>query len=369
MKKKIVISANSSWNIKNFRLSLIEELKENYDLFILAPFDNYTEKFVDENVKFFDLKINKRGINFIQEILLIINYFKILYSIKPDLYIGYTIKPNIYGNIVCSFLKIKSISNITGLGSVFISKSFFTSIIRIIYKISLKFSNKVIFQNISDLNYFVNNKIISYKKSMLISGSGVDTIKFNYNKNLIGKKIKFLYAGRILHEKGIFELIDSIKYIKKKYVNTEFTIIGSYENNRINLIKNSHVQNWKKSKLFNFLDHKDNIINDIKNCNCVILPSYREGLPMFLLEAISIGRPVLTSNVPGCRDIVTDGYNGFLFESKNTLDLIDKIIKFINLDQEKVIEMGIKGRKLAEKKFDKGIINSQFSKLIYKLIN
>ena len=369
MKKKIVISANSSWNIKNFRFSLIDKLINKYEIYILAPKDEYTEDILKKNINFYDLNINRRGVSLFQELILIYNYFKLLNKIKPDLYIGYTIKPNIYGNIVCYILNIKSITNITGLGSVFISKSFISYIVRFLYKITLKFSNAVIFQNNYDLNYFLKNNIATLNNSFLIKGSGVDTDKFIYSNNVLGKKIKFLYAGRILHEKGFFELMDSISYIKSEFNNIEFTIIGSYENSRNNLVKKSQLDKWKKSNIAKFIDYKENIIDDLQKCNCVILPSYREGLSMFLLEAISSGRPALVSDVPGCNDIIQNGYNGFLFKPKNSIDLTDKIIKFINLNPKKILEMGINGRKLAENKYDKSIINFQLSKIIYKLID
>ena len=331
MKKKIIISANSSWNIYNFRIPLINELTKKYDVIILSPSDIYTDRILSFKTKYYNIKISRRGLNFLKEIKLIYNYYKLLKLIKPDLYIGFTIKPNIYGNFVCRILNIKSVNTFTGLGSVFLTKSLINYFIKLFLKISLFFANKIIFQNIHDLNYFVKKKIVTLNKTVVIPGSGVNISKFKYSTNTFTKKFKFLFAGRLIHEKGIFELIEAIKILKKENLNLEFTIIGSLEISSTNFLKQAHLDSWKKLNIVNFIEHKNDILNDLVNTNCVVFPSYREGLSMFLLEAISVGRPIITSNVPGCNDIVYDGYNGLLFEPRNTKDLIMKIKKIYKL--------------------------------------
>jgi glycosyltransferase involved in cell wall biosynthesis len=364
--KKIILSSNSSWNIYNFRIPLIEELNKTFEVLIVSGDDLYTKKLKNLGYKVVNINISESGTSIFADLLLIIQYYKILNKYKPDYFFGFTIKPNIYFNISSFFSKVKNINTITGLGTAFLNNNYLNFFITKLYKFSLIKSQYVIFQNSDDLSLFINKKIILNSKAKIINGSGVDINFFKFTINHLNKpkNYQFLYIGRLIFDKGLKELIEAIVNIKKRYPQIKFNFIGSFSSKNLSSINKEYVYQLNKKKLINYIGYKEDVRKDIENSNCVILPSYREGLPKSLLEAASMGRPIIASNVPGCKEIVIDKYNGFLCKVKDSIDLEKKILDFINLDKKKIIEMGINSRKLVENKFQQNIIMKSYLNLI-----
>lgn len=359
---KIVISSNSSWNIYNFRLGLIKELlNKNHELYLAVKSDKFAKNLEKLGCNIIDLNISPRSRSIFSNLKIINKYFKIFKNIKPDFYLGFTIKPNILGNIAAFFFNIKIINNVTGLGTTFIKKNYLTLLIIVLYFFAFKKSNKVFFQNNNDLNLFLKLKIINKKKCSVIPGSGINYKNYKYENNYkIDNKIKFLYFGRMLVDKGLNELINVSKEIKKNYTNVSFELIGEFENSKENLVlKNTIIQNHNLGNII-YREFKENIHKYIINSDCVILPSYREGLPRSLLEAAMFKKPVITTDVPGCNEIVKNNFNGLVCKSKNSQSLYDSVLKFIKLDKNIKIKLGNNNYKFIKRNYDENLVIAKY---------
>jgi len=365
--KKIYIVSNSTWNIINFRKHLIEKLQcLNYDITISAPKDRF-HKFIDLNkYSFVPIKYNRKSENIISNLKIILFYFREFIHKKPDFIFLYTIKPNIFASIssLLIFRKVKYYNFITGIGTTYFENSFKKKLILYLYRIALINTQKVIFQNKSDQKYFVNQKIIPEYKSLIISGSGVDTKFFKYSniKDKDLNNLNFLCISRIISQKGILELIKAAKLIYKDFKTIQFTLIGSPDiENKSFINLNSLI---KSNININHIDHTDNVFEYIKSCDCFILPSYREGTSRSILEAASVGRPIIATDVPGCNNIVKNNINGYLCKPKDHFSLYKSIHKMIYTNFSTRKYMSLNSRKIAEKHFDINIINNQIIKLL-----
>tara|TARA_S200000501_G_C20769712_1_gene720003 strand:+ start:15 stop:1172 length:1158 start_codon:yes stop_codon:yes gene_type:complete len=366
---KIIISSNSSWNILNFRKNLINFfLKDKNKLLILSKKDFSFKNLKKLKVKFIEIPINRKSFSPFDDLRLILYFLKIFYFEKPDFFLGFTHKINIYGAFVANVLNIKSIINVTGLGTAFIKNTFFTKIVTLFYKIALGKNNITLFQNRDDRNFFIKKKLVKKKNSFLIPGSGIDLKKYSVVKNKKNKKnINFLFIGRLIKDKGIIEFINAAKEIKKNSkIKVTFSVIGFVDEKNRTSISYSEYLKFKNEKILNFLGHKNDIRKYLTNSDCVVLPSYREGLPRVLLESSAMGIPAITTNVPGCREVVTDKYNGFLCKAKSKKSLKKVMYKFLNLNYKKRLIMGQNSRKKAENYFNEKIVFEKYKKLMYQ---
>jgi len=367
---KIIISSNSSWNILNFRKNLIKFfLKEKNNLLILSKKDSSIKNIKKLKVKFLEIPINRKSFSPFDDLKLILYFLKIFYIEKPDFFLGFTHKINIYGALAAKILNIKSIINVTGLGTAFIKNTIFTILVTLFYKIALGKNNVTLFQNKDDRNLFIKKKLVKKKNSFLIPGSGIDLKKYTFSKKKINKKnINFLFIGRLLKDKGIIEFINAAKQIKiNKKMNVTFSIIGSIDSKNSSSISYNDFLKFKNEKILNFLGQKKNIKKYLIKSDCVVLPSYREGLPRVLLECSAMGIPAITTNVPGCREVINDGYNGFLCQAKSEKSLLKAMYRFLNLNYKKRLIMGQNSRKKAETYFNEKIVFERYKKLINQL--
>jgi len=333
---KIVFFSNSSWSIYNFRKNLIKKLiKKGFSVYILSSKDKSTKKLKNLGCKFFEIKISNNSINILEDIILLFNIYKNLKKIDPDYILNFTIKPLIYGTFISNLINIKSICMMTGLGTIFTKKNYITLIVILLYKISYFNVYKVIFQNKDDKKKFLQLDITSEKKSILSPGSGVDLNHFSFKKNIIKKKTKFLFFGRLLKEKGIREFISVAKKVNQLKLDCEFQIVGNFDKNNPSSISENEIKEFKKYKNNKFADFKSDVRDVIKWSNCVVLPSYREGTPRGLLEALSIGRPIITTNAIGCREVIKHGKNGFKIKIKDANSLFLAIKLFHKQSKKK----------------------------------
>jgi len=358
---KVLIVLNSSWQAYNFRFNLARALKLNgYDVVFLAPYDKKYSELLKQEFKFYNIDIDPKGINPIADIKTMFSMYRLFRSLNPSIVLNFTIKPNIYSSLVARIMNIKSISNISGLGTLFINKSIVTQIAKILYKIALNFNTKVFFQNNDDKLLFIEHKLIKKNKTDLLPGSGVDLNKFipiiNHNDGIF----KFLVIARLLKDKGIMEFVDAIKIINKKYYNVEFQLLGAVGVANKTAISQSELDTWIKEGLLNYLGTTDSVQEIIAKCDCVVLPSYREGTPRSLLEACSMGKPIITTNVAGCKDVVDDGINGYLCKVKSAKDLAIKMEMMINLSNDQRKKMGQLGRDKIVTEFDEKIVINKY---------
>jgi len=368
--KKIVISSNTAWSIYNFRLNLIRILKEEgYEIIIVAPYDECAKKLKGE-FEYYDIFINNKGTNPFEDIKTFMQYCKLYKKLKPDIVLNFTIKPNIYGTLACGLLNIKTINNITGLGTLFINQNLVTKIVKYLYKISQKKAAKIFFQNKDDFYLFINEKLVDKNKCDILPGSGVDVKKF---KPIEVKKkdniFRFLLIARMLWDKGVGEYVEAAKIIKQKYQNVEFQLLGPIGVDNPKAISKDQIDKWVKEGIVNYLGVTDDVREYIARADCIVLPSYyREGIPRTLLEAASMEKPIITTNSVGCKEVVDDGINGFLCRVKDVRDLADKMEKMMNLDEEERKKMGKRGRKKVLRKFDEKIIIERYLSVIRSML-
>ena len=366
---KIVISINSAWNVFNFRLSLIKELQNNgHEIIAIAPKDKYVYKLEALGVKCFNIKLDSKGTNPIKDLALIFQYYKLYKIINPDIVLAYTIKPNIYSNLASQLLGIPVINNISGLGTLFINNSFATSIAKFLYKLSLRSSSHVFFQNKYDKNLFLKLNLIKSHQCSIIPGSGVDVEKFNCDRTE-NPGNKFLFVGRLISDKGVFEYLDSAVSILKYHPNKEFLLCGELDSNNQTALSSNNLEHYTNNYLqIKYLGKTDKIINLLSEIDVMVLPSYREGLSKSLIEAAAMSLPIITTNVPGCNEVVEDGFNGFMCGVKSQKSLENSILKMINLSNDKRLQMGLNGRPKIVNYFTDKIVNNIYLSKINKIL-
>jgi len=371
---KVVIALNTSWNIYNFRLNLARALKKNgYEVILVAPYDSYSD-ILKEEFEYHDIYINNKGTNPKEDLKTLMGFYRLYKKIRPDIVLNYTIKPNIYGNLACGLLGIKTINNISGLGTVFIKESIVTKIVKFLYRYSLSKSSKVFFQNGDDRDLFVQHSLVKKDICDLVPGSGIDTNKFMPVK--FEKKddtFRFLLIARMLYDKGIGEYVEAARIIKnlklkiENYSNIEFQLLGSLDAVNKTAISKEQMQQWVDDKLVNYLGVTDNVQEFIKKADCIVLPSYREGTPRTLLESASMAKPIVTTNVVGCKEVVDDKVNGYLCEVRNAQDLANKIEMMLGLSDEERVVMGKAGREKMVREFDESIVINKYLNSIEKI--
>ncbi len=360
-KKKIAVSlsANTSWYLYNFRQSTIKAfLNLNYEVICISPTDEFTIDLENLGCKCINLKMNSKGTNPFQDILIVCRLIYLYLKYKPKAAFHFTIKNNIFGTWAALISNTPTINNVSGLGTAFIREGLISKIVRLLYKCSQPFAHRVYCQNPEDFDLLIDKKLVNQDKLFLLPGSGVDLKRFNsdpvnHSKN---DKFTFLYVGRILADKGLFELIEAYKNLKTKKINCELWICGILNTENISSISKTQIEDWKDIDDIKWLDPQKDIENIYKQVDCVVLPSYREGMPKTLLEAGSMGLPSVATNVPGCRNIIQDNVNGFLCRVKDSKDLEEAMRKVLNLSKDEIKEMGKNARNIVKDNFDEKIV-------------
>ena len=355
---KVVLFANSCWNLYNFRKDIIIDLlNKNYQVIIVAPKDDSLIELTKLGCHYSNINLSQYGTNILKELFSIFTLFFLFKKINPSYILSYTIKPNLYSAIICKFLKIRNICNVSGLGNSFLQKNLVFYITIFLYKFFLSSSYVIFFQNKDDLKIFKDYKILRKSNYYLIPGSGINLNFFKshikYNKSRV---IDFLFIGRFIKAKGINEFCDACDIIIQKYPNINFVALTPTPENY-----NYYKTKYPKIKFLNFVPDVKDILDTTK---CVVLPSYREGLPRCLLEACSMSIPIITSNSVGCRDIIIDGFNGFMCDSMSTDNLKDVLIKFHNLSFDNKLKMSVNARFFAEKDFNVKIIIDKYNEFM-----
>ncbi|HAQ38432.1 MAG TPA: hypothetical protein DCX89_00180 [Saprospirales bacterium] len=341
-------------------------LRRGFLVTIITPEESNYFNQTEEGVRFVPLKkLNRRSTNPWYDLQLIIELYTIYRQVKPDLVLQYTVKPNIFGGFAAGLLGIPSIAAVTGLGYAFLHKGAVQQITKILYRLSGKFHRKIIFENQDDLALFQQLGIIQTEKGMAVKGCGVDARHFapihipEVNKNTV-----FTFIGRLLYDKGIREFAEASKEIQKKYPDTECWIIGDPDPGNPASVKDNDLKTWTDEKTIIYHGPKSDIRELVGLSSCIVLPSYREGLPKVILEAMSMAKPVITTNTPGCREAVNDGGNGFLAAAKSTDSLVNAMERFILLPDDDKIKMGMTGRQMILEIFEDQIIANQLADVI-----
>ncbi len=366
---KIIISINTSWNIYNFRKGLIQKLlEEGHHVYAVAPMDEYSERLGELGCEFYGVDLQNTGGNPLHDLKYLWQLIQIYRKIRPDFVLHYTIKPNIYGAFACLLTGAKAINNISGLGTVFLHQNLTAKVALILYKLAFRIPKKLFFQNSDDRDLFIEKKLASPKKCQVIPGSGVDIQHFKPVPFQRNTPLKFLLIARLIIEKGIIEYAQAAKQLKHQGHDAVFQLAGDPAKGHNRAIPEVTLLDWQKNGTIDYLGTTDHINELINQADCIVLPSYREGMSKTLLEAAACGKPIVTTDVPGCRHIADHGKNGFLCKAKDAQDLALQLEKIIHSSDESLQEMGVQSRKKAVREFDEKIVIETYLKTMQKLI-
>jgi glycosyltransferase involved in cell wall biosynthesis len=356
-KKTVLICSNYAWTIVNFRLPLIKRLiKNGYRVVVVTQYDGYEGQIAECVDKIQPLFISRKGVNPLVDSITLLDLVIFFLKLKPDYLLLFTIKPVIYGAIAAKLFNIKTIVMITGLGTAFIANNWITRLVKRLYRFALSSVATVFFQNNDDNDLFLKNNLIKPNVCKLTPGSGIDTCQFTYSPLPQNSEITFILIARMLWDKGIDEYVQAARIIKLKYPNTKFQLLGALGVENRTAISDERMASWVKEGSVEYLGETNDVRAYIEKSSCVVLPSYREGTSRVLLEAASMGRPVITTDVPGCREVVENRITGLLCRPKDHGDLSNKMEIMINLSFEKRKIMGSKGREKIKKEFNQDIV-------------
>ena len=353
---KIMILANSDTGLYKFRRELLEELLKQHQVCICLPNGDYIQSMVEMGCEFIQCDyLERRGKNPFKELKLISFYKKVLKAEKPDIVFTYTIKPNIYGGMACKSLKIPYVVNITGLGSAVENAGVMQKVTLALYKIGLKGAQKVFFQNTENRDFMLEKKVVNGAYDLL-PGSGVNLNQYQEYPYPDGETTDFVFIARIMKEKGIDQYLDTAEYIRKKYPETRFHVCGACkEEYRVKLEK-MHQEN-----VIIYHGKVKNMVEIYQKMSCTIHPTYYpEGLSNVLLESSATGRPIITTDRAGCKEVIDNAVNGYVCKQKDSEDLIKQVEKFLALSWEERKNMGLAGRKKVEKEFDRNIVINKY---------
>ncbi len=349
MKKRIVILANHSGGLYDFRKDLIAELKKYADVIVAVPHNDRWDELLHLVDRVIELPIDRRGMNPVHDSKLFHQYRRILKELKPDLVLTYTIKPNIYGGLACRMARIPYAVNITGLGSAIENGGWLKKLVLALYKPALKGARVIFFENIGNRDTLAATGVVPEGRDVVLSGAGVNLDDYPYQPYPLERAVRFLFVGRVMHEKGVDELFAAAKRMKHTYGDgVEFHIVGSFEEGYKPLM-----DELERSGVVKYHGYQSDMKRFYAMASCVVLPSYHEGMSNVLLEAAASGRPLITSNIPGCREAVEDGVSGFLCPVRDADALYDAMQRLAKLPQERRAELGRRGRTRMEQNFSK----------------
>jgi len=350
----VLFAANSPWNLLNFRGPIIAGLKEQgFRIAAAVPDDNAVAllRKIDVEVEF--VEIDARGVSPLNDIRLLLNYYEIVRRVSPAVFLPFTAKPNIYGSIAARACGVPVVNTITGLGTGYLSGRILQSTISLLYRAGLRRSQRVFFHNKDDRDLFLSRGILRHDQAAVVAGSGVDLSYFcPTRRQKASQPPIFLFVGRLLRDKGAGEFLEAAAIVKRER-SARFRMLGGIENHP-KAISGQLLEASARNGIVELLGTTDDVRHFIADADCVVLPSYREGLPRALLEASAMGVPVIATDVPGCRQAVDDGITGLLCKPQSASSLAEAIMTIAKMPEKERDAMGRRGRAKAERDFGHG---------------
>jgi glycosyltransferase involved in cell wall biosynthesis len=357
--KTITLSANTSWYLFNFRASTIKALKNRgFRVVCLSPDDGYGEKLRDDLAcEWRALAMDNSGNNPIKDSLLVFRFWRHYRQLKPQAAFHFTIKNNVYGTWAARSLGIPSINNVSGMGTAFISTGVVAMLVRLLYKMSMPLATQVFCQNEEDYELLIDQKLVPAARLKMLPGSGVNLQRFHPELRITNKGVfRFLYAGRMLAQKGLSELIQAIQTVNLRKVRCELWLVGFADVENVSAYSLDQLEEWGRIPGIKWKGPTDNMVEVYAQADCVVLPSYREGMPRSLLEAGAMGLPSVATDVPGCRNIIEHGNNGLLCEVKSVPSLASSLQEMLDMTEEDLKAMGNRARLHVQDKFDEQLV-------------
>lgn len=359
-KKKILIITNHSYMLYRFRKELIQKLLEDSEVVISTPFVGHETDLKELGANCVKTEVDRRSINPFTDLKLLRTYKTILKQEKPDLVITYSIKPNIYAGYLCGKMKIPFCANVQGLGTAF-QKALLSNLVTVMYRTAFRKVETVFFENQANAQAFVRRRILPAKKEVVLSGAGINLEEYRYRQHPDNEKVHFLYLGRIMKEKGMDELFGAVEQLRKDGCEFVLDLVGFFEDEY-----KKQVEQLQSEGIVRFYGFQENPKPYYAQTDCVVLPSYHEGMSNVLLEAAASGRAIITTDIPGCREAVDNGKSGMLCKVKSTDSLYKAMKRFTELSREKRELLGKAGREKMEREFDKKKVVEETVKVITK---
>ena len=349
MKRRIAILANQSGGLYDFRKDLIIALREKAEVYAIVPHNDRWDELLHLADRVIELPIDRRGMNPLHDSKLFHQYRAILKEVKPDLVLTYTIKPNIYGGLACRMAHIPYAVNITGLGSAIENGGWLKKFVLTLYKPALKGARVVFFENAGNRDTLAATGVVPKGRDVVLNGAGVNLKDYPYQSYPQEGAVSFLFVGRVMHEKGVDELFAAAKRMKQEYGDdVEFHIVGSFEEGYKPLM-----DELEQAGVVKYHGYQSDMKRFYAMASCVVLPSYHEGMSNVLLESAASGRPLITSDIPGCREAVENGVSGYLCPARDADALYEAMRRFVELPENCRGEMGRRGRERMEQRFSK----------------
>lgn len=370
MTPTVVLAANSSWNIVNYRGGLVRALRDaGIGVAVVAPHGPHADAIRRLGATFHALPMRPRGTSPVADLGVVLNYVRTLRAIRPAAFLGFTAKPNVYGSIAARLCGVPVINNISGLGTVFTKKNWLTRVVVGLYRIALRRSATVFFQNRDDLALFERMGLVRSGQAALLPGSGVDLVHFAPREpRVLGEPFTFLLSARLLWEKGVREFVAAARRLKGGNRRVRFQILGIVEPRSAAAVSLDQLHRWQAEGVVDFLGAAEDVRPALAGADCVVLPSYyREGVPRVLLEAAAMAIPTIASDAPGCRDAIDDGVTGFLCQPRSVDSLVSAMERMLELGAEERNAMASAARAKMEREFREEIVHRAYLDALGKL--
>jgi glycosyltransferase involved in cell wall biosynthesis len=334
---------------------------------VIAPHDPTADgRLRDLDVERIAIEIDRSGINPVKDLRLVARYRSLLKQLRPAAYLGYTIKPNIYGSFAAASLGIPALPNVSGLGTAFIRGGPLQTVVTQLYRAGFRRAPVVFFQNDEDQRLFVDRRIVRRDQALVLPGSGVDLERFTPAPLPAGRPT-FLFIGRLLRDKGVVEFVDAARTLRSELPDARFQLLGAVDEGNRTAIRQPELDSWIAEGVVEHLGTADDVRPSIAEASAVVLPSYREGLPRSLLEAAAMARPLIASDVPGCRDVVDDGINGFLCAVRDVGSLTAAMRRLAQLPRRQQLAMGEAGRRKVQERFSEALVVNAYLDVLAEL--
>ncbi|WP_173021571.1 glycosyltransferase family 4 protein [Lewinella sp. W8] len=363
---RIALVVNAAWNVVNFRMPLLRALRDaGHQLLVVCPEDPAVVSIKQEGFRFLPLTtLERKGQNPLTDMRLLRELARIYRQEQIDLALQYTIKPVIYGSLAAPRTGTRVINTITGLGYAFINDGITQKIVKRLYRLALARAYRTFFQNEDDLNLFQQQRLIDPGSALLVPGSGVNTRHFGLTEITPEQQQRVLFIGRLLVDKGIYEFVEAASRLREKYPALTFTVVGAIDPNNPASVPSAVLEQWVNAGIIDYRGQLSDVRTAIAEAGLVVLPSYREGLPRVLLEAGAMGRPVVTTDVPGCRAVARPGLNGWIVPHKRADKLAEAIAVAVQLPHWEFVRIGLNGRKVIEDHYAEEHVIAVYRELI-----
>ena len=352
----VVLSSNSLWNITNFRAPVVRRLAyEGWSLVVAAPATEQERTAFTLPADVMPIVLERSGLNPLRDIGLLLRYCRVLHEIRPAAYLGWTIKPNIYGALAARMAGVPAILNVSGLGTAFLGSGLLARFVGLLYRVAFARAHVIFFQNGDDRALFVERRLVRAEQARLLPGSGIDLDHYRQVPLPEGPPT-FLLIARLLGDKGVREYVTAARMLREELPGVRFRLLGPIDSDNRSAVTQGEVDGWVTEGVVDYLGTADDVRSAIAAASVVVLPSYREGLPRTLLEAAAMGRPLIATDVPGCRDLVDEGVNGTLCAARNAGSLAEAMRRMAVFDPKTLGAMGRASRDKAECGYDERLI-------------